>query len=106
MNDVIGMTPFFANRGYDANTFSVPKKARNLTERASVKAEELCNVWKELRRDIKFLSARSAFFYNRHRAGAPMLKEGDKVYLLRKPISTRRPNEKLDFIKLCPYEII
>ena len=36
----------------------------------------------------------------------PTLKEGDKVYLLRKHIKTKRPNTKLDFKKLGPFEIL
>ena len=34
------------------------------------------------------------------------LKRGDKVYLLRKHIKTKRPSTKLDFKKLGPYEIL
>ena len=35
-----------------------------------------------------------------------MLKKGDKVYLLRKNIKTKRPNNKLDFKKLGPFKIL
>jgi hypothetical protein len=36
----------------------------------------------------------------------PTLKEGDKVYLLRKNIATKRPSDKLDHKKLGPFEIV
>ena len=36
----------------------------------------------------------------------PMLKEGEKVYLLRKNIKTQRLNNKLDHKKLGLFEII
>ena len=36
----------------------------------------------------------------------PLLKKGDKVYLLRKNIKTKRLSNKLDFKKLKPFEII
>ena len=35
----------------------------------------------------------------------PSLKEGDKAYLLRKNITTKRPSDKLDFKKLGPFVI-
>jgi hypothetical protein len=35
----------------------------------------------------------------------PTLKEGDKVYLLRKNIATKRLSDKLDHKKLGPFEI-
>ena len=44
-------------------------------------------------------------YYNRRHQEAPKLKGGDKVYLLRKNIRTRRPNNKLDFKKIGPFEI-
>ena len=36
----------------------------------------------------------------------PLLKRGDKVYLLRKHIKTKRLSTKLDFKKLGLYEIL
>jgi hypothetical protein len=36
----------------------------------------------------------------------PAFKEGDKVYLLRKHIKTKRPSTKLDFKKLGPFRIL
>ena len=36
----------------------------------------------------------------------PAFKEGDKVYLLRKHIKTKRPSTKLDFKKLGPFKIL
>ena len=35
-----------------------------------------------------------------------LLKEGDKVYLLRKNIATKRLSDKLDHKKLRPFKII
>jgi hypothetical protein len=35
----------------------------------------------------------------------PTLKKGDKVYLLRKNVATKRPSDKLDHKKLRPFEI-
>jgi Chromo (CHRromatin Organisation MOdifier) domain len=44
-------------------------------------------------------------YYNKKRSVGPSLKEGDKVYLLRKNVATKRPSDKLDHKKLGPFEI-
>ena len=36
---------------------------------------------------------------------APILRKGEKVYLRRKNIKTKRPSNKLDYIKKGPYRI-
>jgi hypothetical protein len=36
----------------------------------------------------------------------PTFREGDKVYLLRKHIKTKRPSTKLDFKKLGPFKVL
>ena len=53
-----------------------------------VKVEELKALHKELSSDIKFIVARSATYYNKKHSMGPTLKEGEKVYLLRKNIKT------------------
>jgi len=70
-----------------------------------VKAKELRALHKELSSDIQFIVARSAMYYNQKHSVGPTLKEGDKVYLLRKNIVTKRPSDKLDHKKLRPFEI-
>jgi hypothetical protein len=44
-------------------------------------------------------------YYNQKHSVGPTLKEGDKVYLLRKNIVTKRPSDKLDHKKLGLFEI-
>src|SRR5438034_11253110 len=44
-------------------------------------------------------------YYNPKRSKGPILKEGGKVYLLRRNIRLKRPYEKLDFKKYGPYKI-
>src|SRR4051795_8789422 len=48
---------------------------------------------------------RMAYYYDRKYAQLPSLKEGDKVWLLRKNITLKRPNKKLDYKNLGPYPI-
>ena len=70
-----------------------------------MKAKELRALHKELSLDIQFIVARSAMYYNQKHSVGPTLKEGDKVYLLRKNIVIKRPSDKLDHKKLRPFEI-
>jgi hypothetical protein len=44
-------------------------------------------------------------YYNQKHSVEPTLKEGDKVYLLRKNIATKRPSDKLDHKKLGLFKI-
>jgi transposase InsO family protein len=64
------------------------------------KVFELCQM--ELQRKGWVMAQQS----NRKKIEGPIFKEGDKVYLNRKNISTKRPSRKLDFKKLGPFRVI
>ena len=55
--------------------------------------------------DIKFIATRTAIYYDRKYSIGPTLKEGDKVYLLRRNIKTKWPSEGLDHKKLGLFEV-
>lgn len=59
----------------------------------------------QLSRDIKFINLRMAIYYNQKHRSAPDLKRGEKVYLLRRNIKTKRPSQKLDHQKIRPFII-
>jgi predicted DNA-binding protein YlxM (UPF0122 family) len=61
---------------------------------------------KQLATDIEFNNSKTAVYTNKKRSQGPLLKKGDKVYLLRKHIKTRRLSTKLDFKKLRLFEIL
>ena len=63
-------------------------------------------MYKKLKQDIKFLSHRLAFCYNKYYAEASILKKRDKVYLLRKNIKITRLSEKLNYIKIKSFKIV
>ena len=106
INTITGQTPFFTNHEYNVNLFLESKEATVLTEQVKITADKMYKLHKELKTDIKFLSHRSAFYHNQHHAGAPTLKERDKVYLLQKNIKMTRPSNKLDHAKIRPFKII
>ena len=106
VNQTTGITPFFANHGYNANLFQEPKKAMILIEQVNITAMEMQTLHRELKQDIEFLLHQSAFYHNKHRSREPMLKKRDKVYLLQKNIETTRPSNKLNHVKIGPFKII
>ena len=55
--------------------------------------------------DIVFLRVRMAKYYNSKKTKGPVLKEGDKMYLLRRNIKTMRLSRKLDYTKLGLFRI-
>jgi hypothetical protein len=63
------------------------------------------NLYKELLRDIKFITNKSLMYYNKKRLKGPILLEGDLVYLLQKNIKTKRLSLKLDHTKLGLFKI-
>jgi hypothetical protein len=65
----------------------------------------MTELYKRLKWDIERLNKTAKRYYDKKRIKEPILKRGDKIYLLRKNIKIKRPNSKLDFIKLEPFEI-
>jgi hypothetical protein len=65
----------------------------------------MTELYNRLKWDIERLNKTAKRYYDKKRIKGPILKRGDKVYLLRRNIKIRRPSSKLDFIKLGPFEI-
>lgn len=99
------VSPFFANYGYNPQAYGSPLPQDAHAQQAIVEVENIKSLHEELALDIKFISQKSAAYYNKSRSMEPTLKEGDKVYLLRRNIKTKRPSDKLDHKKLGPFKI-
>ena len=56
-------------------------------------------------KNIAKAQSQAISYVNKKRKTAPLLKEGDKVYLLTKNLRTRRPTKKLDKVKVGPFFI-
>lgn len=100
----IKMSPFKANFGMD------PKDNLGQIGISKVPAvEELAVEMKQLHEALQqewiFLQNRMAYYANKKRLSAPILKRGDKVYLVRKNVTTNRQSDKLDWKKIGPYKI-
>ena len=79
----IGISPFFTNYDYEPTTSYAMGTVESIVSKAEVQVNELKNLYRELSMDIMFLRVRMAKYYNSKRTRGPVLKEGDKAYLLR-----------------------
>ena len=101
-----GMSPFKANYGYEPEVARDARNLKTLAEKAKMDVDKLQLLHQELSMDIRFISERAAIYHDKRRVEAPIFQEGEKVYLLRRNIKTKRPSDKLDFKKLGPYKIV
>jgi hypothetical protein len=100
-----GISPFYANYGYNPSVAGEPRNLRVWTQQAIIDARKLRTLHIEISRDLEFVAQRTAHYYNRKKLEGPRLREGDKVYLLRRNIQTVRPSDKLDHKKFGPFTI-
>jgi hypothetical protein len=100
-----GETLFFANYGYNPVLIGEPRNKEAVSEEAEEVINTINYVRTQLTRDIEFMNLRMAIYYDKKHGSAPDLKRGEKVYLLRRNIKTKRPSQKLDHQKIGPFTI-
>ena len=101
-----GVTPFYANKGYNPTAYGEPIEDDINNPDARERAKQIKEIQSQLSKDAKWFGERMARYYNKHRIeDDPNLKEGDKVYLLSRNLKTTRPTKKLDHVKQGPFEI-
>jgi transposase InsO family protein len=105
LSEATGYSPFFANHGRQPNLFTRSLDTNIRTELALSSVEALKEVHQKSLDNIAKAQSRSISYVNKKRKTAPLLKEGDKVYLLTKNLRTRRPTKKLDKVKVGPFFI-
>lgn len=99
------VTPFFANYGYEPVAYREPNVIVEDNDAARIQVQKIQDLHKELAEELQFVAEKNAHYYNKTRSQEPTLQEGDRVYLLRKNINTKRPSDKLDHKKLGPFKI-
>ena len=104
-HSVIKTTPFFANYGFHPSIRGDPRTVGIISQEANTRSEKMTELHRRLKWDIERLNEAAKRYYDKKRIEGPILKGGDKVYLLRRNIKTKRPSSKLDFTKLGPFEI-
>ena len=99
-------SPFFAVYGYEPQAYyeSLPDTA--IAESAEQKATRIRQIQKNIQDELSFVQERMAKYANQKRIEGPILKEGDKVYLLRQNIKTKYPSNKLNYKKIKLFKIL
>ena len=105
LSEATGTTPFLANHGRHPNLFTRSFESNIQTESAISSVTKLKEVHQKSLDNIAKAQSRAISYTNKKRKTAPLLKEGDKVYLLTKNLRTRRPTKKLDKVKVGPFFI-
>jgi hypothetical protein len=101
----LGMTPFSAIYGRTPGLYHEPIPDPKPSEKAASWTEEAKEAQEQLREDLKFYQIQMAKYYDKTRLSAPILTEGGKVFLLRRNIKTKRPSDKLDHLKIGPFQV-
>jgi hypothetical protein len=99
------ISPFKANYRYEISAFNELYRTSIDNETGRILTNDLWSLHKELIEQLKFVAERNASYYNKKRSQELTLKEGDKVYLDRRNIRTKRPSDKLDNKKLSLFKI-
>jgi hypothetical protein len=99
------VSPFYANYGFAPTMYGEPREASK-APKATKLADDIRNIHDSLRDDLQLVRLRMTKYANQSRMKGPSFQEGDKVYLIRKNIKTKRPNNKLDFKKIGPFKIL
>lgn len=107
VNATTGVTPYYANYGFHPQLFtkSLAERISSTAEQAKLLASELKELHHQLAMDITYAAERSAYYANQSRLQAPQYVVGEKVWILRRNIKTKRPSDKLDDKKIGPYPI-
>ena len=94
-------TPFFANFEKESNLFGKPRN------QVSIEATmRKGNIIKGIQDNISKMQESSTAYQNKKRKTAPLLKKGDKVYLLTKNLKiNKKRSKKLDHIRVEPFFI-
>jgi transposase InsO family protein len=101
-----GTSLFFANYGFEPDNYAGQIEVLADNPTAALTAREFCEMQESLRLDLMFCRTQMTMYANRKRLERPTLKEGDKVYLLRRNIRSDKPTKKLDAVKLGPFKIL
>ena len=104
-NESTGISPFFANKGYDPRLEIHPERdiASLRARDFAVNLEELHEV---LRTQISAAQKRYSDSANSRRESPPIFSPGDKVYVSADHIRTTRPTRKLSERFLGPFEVL
>ena len=101
--EITKVTSFYANYGYKLEAYREPGVTDVESDLARVQVTKIKELHSQLSSDLQFIAERNAYYYNKKYSQKPMLKKGNKVYLIQKNIKIKRLSDKLDYKKLKLY---
>src|SRR6201996_2184318 len=104
-NASTGLSPFFANKGYDP-AITIHPEYELASSRAHKFVTDLSELHEELRKAILLSQEHYQRSADKNRIPPPNFKVGDRVFVKAKFFRTTRPTKKLSEKYLGPYEII
>jgi hypothetical protein len=99
------VTPFFAVHGREARLPGQPRFEQPVNPTAEQKVQEMKALYFYIQTEIINQNKKNMGYFNEKHLKGPELKKGGKVYLSRKNIETTRPSNKLDHLRIGPFEI-
>lgn len=94
-----GTSPFYANFGLEPRDITGTIGETSDNPSATWRAKEMQQLHESLRLDLTFRRQQMVKHANRKRLEGPThLQEGDKVYLVRRNIKSKKPSKKLDAV--------
>ena len=102
-SDTTGLTPFFANYGKHPELFHTPKPGPN-AQKTMVTISDMTKLHEKMVDAIIHSNNKIETRMNSQKM-AFQLKEGDKMYFFIKNFKTKKPNKKLDHVKIKPFLI-
>src|SRR6266478_4707291 len=105
MNMMMGVSPFFTNKGYHLEFTADPQADTSLAEAQTFMAD-LERTQAELKENVAQAQERYRKNADKHRAEAPELKVGDQAYVKVKFFRTGQPSKKLSEKNLGPFDVI
>ena len=103
--EATGCTPYAANYGFTPPLYGKGNPDEQVAQEATERIQEIKETHQQMKQDLQFVASRMAKYYNKNRLSEPTYQEGDKVFLTKRNIKTRRPSAKLDHIRMGPFEV-
>ena len=100
-----GVTPFMANTGMNPRMGPIGT-AHSISGNANLLVEKLDHLETLLCENLEQSQADMKKFADENRRDVPSYKPGDKVFVSAKNISTNRPKQKWNPLRMGPYKII
>ena len=101
VSNITKITPFFANHGRESNLFEKPRNQVSI-KIAIAKSDAI----KAIQENISKMQKKSTNYQNKKKKMTPLLKEGNKMYLLTKNLKiNKRRSKKLNHVKVESFFI-